>query len=335
MSARARPSQWLARTMALAAATRAAAFNLPLEPYITPRPHLQRTSFPVRMATLTDPMPIDTSFPNLHKLHSSPDVYIVKDFFSDAECEALKTEAINRGLSQSPVKYGGWTQDVAEALRLLAVGPAVWIALLPELNAQGKNTLQIAGEVIGTWLAAVAAFGVALLGWAKWRENQLQALRTSTSVRLDASVRSADAYEHKISQMLSLSSAETFEGVDIIRYEPGQALKPHFDANREAAVEDTARGGQVLVTALVYLNDVPSGGRTRFGRLGLDVQPHKGECLLFFPADKNGAFDERTEHEGEEAADEKWLARIWVHESKVSTRGDLAVGARLAGASSH
>ena len=27
----------------------------------------------------------------------------------------------------------------------------------------------------------------------------------------------------------------------------------HFDANREATLEDAARGGQVLATALVYL----------------------------------------------------------------------------------
>jgi hypothetical protein len=133
-------------------------------------------------------------------------------------------------------------------------------------------------------------------------------------------------------QLLTLPSSETFEGVDIIRYERGQALKPHFDANREARLEDAERGGQVLATAIVYLNDVRSGGRTRFGRLGLDVQPQRGECLLFFPADKNGAFDERTEHEGMEADDDKWLARIWVHENAVSTRGVTATPARLAGA---
>jgi hypothetical protein len=33
-----------------------------------------------------------------------------------------------------------------------------------------------------------------------------------------------------------------------------------------------------------------------------------------------------------EADDEKWLARIWVHENAVSTRGVTATPARLAGA---
>ena len=214
-------------------------------------------------------VPVDRQYPNLERLHASPDIYIIKDFLTDHECTELQAEASRRGLSQSPVKYGGWTQDVGEALRLLAVGPAVWIALLPELSSQGKPTAQIALEAVGTWLGNVALFGVLLLGWAKWREVNLQALRTSTSVRLDASVNCAHAYEEKARQLLSLPSASTFEGVDIIRYEPGQALRPHFDANREAAVEDTGRGGQVLATALVYLSDCVDGGRTRFGRFSI------------------------------------------------------------------
>lgn len=42
-----------------------------------------------------------------------------------------------------------------------------------------------------------------------------------------------------------------------------------------------------------------------------------GDALLFFPADAMGAFDERTEHEGCPAIDEKWIARIWRHKSRV------------------
>ena len=115
-------------------------------------------------------VPVDRQYPNLERLHASPDIYIIKDFLTDHECTELQAEASRRGLSQSPVKYGGWTQDVGEALRLLAVGPAVWIALLPELSSQGKPTAQIALEAVGTWLGSVALFGVLLLGWAKWRE---------------------------------------------------------------------------------------------------------------------------------------------------------------------
>ena len=39
--------------------------------------------------------------------------------------------------------------------------------------------------------------------------------------------------------------------------------------------------------------------------------------MLFFPATADGEFDERVEHEGEEALAEKWIVRIWRHEDRV------------------
>ena len=105
----------------------------------------------------------------------------------------------------------------------------------------------------------------------------------------------------------------------MIRYEAGQALAPHYDANQGAEFEDEVRGGQTLATLLVYLNDVTEGGRTIFGKLGgLTINPAKGDGLLFFPANAAGEFDDRVEHEGAEAVDEKWIARIWRHYSRVS-----------------
>ncbi|KAJ1440835.1 hypothetical protein B484DRAFT_391097, partial [Ochromonadaceae sp. CCMP2298] len=76
-------------------------------------------------------------------------------------------------------------------------------------------------------------------------------------------------------------------------------LKPHYDANRAAEEEDSSRGGQTLATLIVYLND------------GGPDEPKLGDALLFFPADRDGNFDERLEHEGCPALDEKWIARIW------------------------
>ena len=123
--------------------------------------------------------------------------------------------------------------------------------------------------------------------------------------------------------------AALFEAPTVIRYEADQVLAPHYDANRSAETEDANRGGQTLATLIVYLNDVEKGGLTRFGKLApnaesqalgeksLVVQPKRGDALLFFPADSAGRFDERTEHEGCPAIDEKWIARIWRHKSRV------------------
>jgi len=139
----------------------------------------------------------------------------------------------------------------------------------------------------------------------------------------------------------SSSIAALFEAPTVIKYEKDQILAPHYDANRSAETEDKNRGGQTLATLLVYLNDVEEGGLTRFGKLSasaarnnensnplesnngdelhakLVIQPKRGDALLFFPADRFGRFDPRTEHEGMAAIDEKWIARIWKHQRRV------------------
>jgi len=67
----------------------------------------------------------------------------------------------------------------------------------------------------------------------------------------------------------------------------------------------------------VYLNQVEAGGKTAFGKLNLVVEPKRGQGLLFFPASADGEFDERVEHEGCKAEDEKWIVRIWRHQNRV------------------
>jgi len=78
------------------------------------------------------------------------------------------------------------------------------------------------------------------------------------------------------------------------------------------------------VTLLVYLNEVKYGGTTTFGKLDLTINPTKGQGLLFFPATKEGEFDDRVEHQGDMAEDEKWLVRIWRHEHRVPPPFGLA-----------
>ena len=40
-------------------------------------------------------------------------------------------------------------------------------------------------------------------------------------------------------------------------------------------------GGQRMKTALVYLNDVESGGGTKFTKLNMEVNAEKGKLLVF------------------------------------------------------
>ena len=77
---------------------------------------------------------------------------------------------------------------------------------------------------------------------------------------------------------------ENAESMQIIHYGPEQEYRPHFDAfNLSLARGQKAAqwGGQRLVTALVYLNKVESGGATQFPKLGITVSACPGRMVIF------------------------------------------------------
>ena len=217
---------------------------------------------------------------------------------------------------------------------VLFVLAAILIAIFTKVRADGLQELRTSTS---TTLDDLSSDGV--------REFVLRAsdLFEPTS-SLSSSSSNNEEKDENDDDIMS-SPASFFEAPTVINYEKDQALAPHFDANRSASVEDVNRGGQTLSTLIVYLNDVRKGGTTRFGKLpaisssssssnkndvvddivlrqmindpNLNIIPRKGDALLFFPADKYGNFDERTEHEGCPAVDEKWIARIWRHEGRV------------------
>jgi len=76
--------------------------------------------------------------------------------------------------------------------------------------------------------------------------------------------------------------AESFQ---IIHYSKNQKYDYHQDG---FPVDDSiksktylGRGGQRMVTALVYLNDVTKGGGTGFKKLNIEVKPKKGRIVVF------------------------------------------------------
>lgn len=274
---------------------------------------------------------IDRYRDGLRQLHASPDVFVVDDFLTDAECEDIVARARAKGdMSQSPVVYAGWTRDVETWTSTASSGPAVWIGALTMLVGSagfGQSGLGLLGEGVVAYLAAVGAAYAASVAYVRRKEAELRGLRTSTSTALDGTGTGERALIDAVEALLPGTSRLQYEAPTVIRYETGQKLAPHFDANRGADVEDADRGGQTLATILVYLNDVDAvsgGGKTVFGRLaggggagGLAVQPAKGRALVFFPANADGVFDERVEHEGTEAFEDKWIVRVWVHADKV------------------
>ena len=57
-------------------------------------------------------------------------------------------------------------------------------------------------------------------------------MRTSTSCVLRGESVGEKAYVRAAEALMPGSGRETFEAPTVIRYEPGQQLAPHFDANR-------------------------------------------------------------------------------------------------------
>lgn len=80
---------------------------------------------------------------------------------------------------------------------------------------------------------------------------------------------------------MPLSHAESFQ---VIRYSPGAEYKSHFDAfdpTTETGKRNWGIGGQRLITALGYLNNVAEGGETHFKKLDMSIKPEAGKLLVF------------------------------------------------------
>lgn len=120
----------------------------------------------------------------------------------------------------------------------------------------------------------------------------------------------------RISQLVDypLKNAESFQ---FIYYNEEQKYGCHYDSWKFDKSEKSARclkrGGQRMVTALVYLNDVEEGGDTRFTRLDLNVKPSKGRLLVFHDTLKGtNIVHPLSEHSGTSVIKgEKYAFNLW------------------------
>jgi len=74
------------------------------------------------------------------------------------------------------------------------------------------------------------------------------------------------------------------ESLQVIHYAESQEYRPHFDAYDVSTARGercTAKNGQRLVTALLYLNRVEHGGGTGFPKLGIEVPSARGRMTVF------------------------------------------------------
>ena len=117
------------------------------------------------------------------------------------------------------------------------------------------------------------------------------------------------------------------EPIQVLRYEPGQEYRAHFDYFfHEGGIANNR-----IATVLMYLSDVEEGGETVFpnteapagrdvsqfsdcGNLGRAVKPHRGDALLFWSMKTGGELDPGSSHAGcPVIKGEKWTATKWMH----------------------
>ena len=76
-------------------------------------------------------------------------------------------------------------------------------------------------------------------------------------------------------------------------------------------------GGQRMITALIYLNDVKDGGATYFPELNISINPKKGNVLIFHNTiSETTNINPRSLHAGMPVSSgEKWAANLWFREN--------------------
>ena len=95
-----------------------------------------------------------------------------------------------------------------------------------------------------------------------------------------------------------------------------------FDPNNQGYSPYLKNGGQRVVTALAYLNDVIEGGETVFPNLDKSVTPEKGKIVIFHLC-KKGTYEPNPDalHGGMPVTKgEKWAFNLWFREKEVSKR---------------
>lgn len=123
---------------------------------------------------------------------------------------------------------------------------------------------------------------------------------------------------------------ENAEAMQIIHYGPEQEYRSHYDAYDLTSVRGQrccVNGGQRLVTALVYLNDVVEGGGTRFAKLNTEIEAKQGRMALFNNVGEDYNYPHKDSlHAGTAVIEgEKWAFNIWFHARPMKEKQDFSL----------
>jgi len=220
-------------------------------------------------------MPVNVDLPNVKILHLDPPIFLVEGFFSESDCENTITLLKDTGkMAQSTVGSGNlYSSSVKGSDRRTSSS----VLINKELQDEFPSIKAFAEKFQSK---AYEIFQGESLG--SWGESGRQ----------------------------PLFEQYCFEALQAAEYQQGQHFLEHEDAFPLPLADENRF--QRHATVLLYLNDVPSGGETKFNHLGISVKPVAGNVLIFFPAFSDGTPDHRTLHVATDAKDVKWVSQQWI-----------------------
>jgi prolyl 4-hydroxylase len=143
--------------------------------------------------------------------------------------------------------------------------------------------------------------------------------RTSRSVYLESG---EDDVVRRVEQRAAMATGvplQNFERLQVVKYEPGQFYKAHFDY-LDDSVPDVQTKGQRVVTIFAYLNDLAEdepGGGTKFHAINKTVKPKLGTAALWYnmtkdPTTTSPKVNPATLHSGEPVTKSvKYGLNVW------------------------
>jgi prolyl 4-hydroxylase len=125
----------------------------------------------------------------------------------------------------------------------------------------------------------------------------------------------AKDFRKKISEVTNLP-AENMESLHIVKYDVGGEYKVHqdfFHPNTDYYDVEVAKGGQRIISVLIYLNDDFKGGETDFPKWGRTIKPEKNKLVIWKNVKDNGELEYDSLHAGLPVIEgTKYIGIIWI-----------------------
>jgi prolyl 4-hydroxylase len=144
--------------------------------------------------------------------------------------------------------------------------------------------------------------------------HEVNEIRTSSSMYFQENENELITKIEKRIAFIMNVPIEHGEGIQMLKYTPGQEYKAHFDF---FTTSSQATKNNRISTMIMYLSDVEHGGETFFPKLNCSVSPQKGTAAYFEYFYHDQSINELTLHSGAPViTGEKWVATQWMRRQK-------------------